>query len=186
MASAATAQKLSPGIAHDPEFDAAFYAPYEAAAQAAFEMLCAARRKHGGDVQAIQFRLKSPASIRGKLRKKGMPETAQAAGTCLHDVAGLRAVLGSKRAVYRFAETLMTGGVARLDAVHDYIAAPKESGYRSLHLIFSVPVVLHAQAYLVPVEIQLRTAAMDAWACMEHRLIYKPRPVAPASIPGGV
>ena len=176
MLSTATAQKL-PDVSRapsDPVFGAEFYGPYEAAVQAALEMLCAARKKHEGDVLALHFRLKSPASIRGKLRKKGMPEPAASAGLCLRDVAGLRAVLVSRQAVYRFAHTLMTSGVARLDEVHDYIAAPKQSGYRSLHLIFSVPVVLDSQAYLVPVEIQLRTASMDAWACMEHRLIYKP------------
>lgn len=176
MSSAATAQKLpaSPYIACDPVFNAEFYRPYEAAVQAAFEMLCAARIKHNSDVLALHFRLKSPASIRDKLQKKGMPETAQTAGACLRDVAGLRAVLTSRQAVYRFARTLLTSGVAQLETVHDYIASPKKSGYRSLHLILSVPVFLDSQAYLVPVEIQLRTAAMDAWACMEHRLIYKP------------
>lgn len=176
MSSPATAQALTPhdAIAGDPTFDAEFYSPYEAAAQAAFEMLCAARSRHVSDVLTLHFRLKSPASIRGKLRRKNMPETAQAAGACLHDIAGLRAVLTDTQAVYRFAQTLLASGVAQLDAVHDYIAEPKESGYRSLHLIFSMPIVLNAQAYLVPVEIQLRTASMDAWACMEHRLIYKP------------
>ena len=176
MISTATAQKLQDNfsISCDPVFNADFYGPYEAAVQAALEMLCAARARHEGDVLTLHFRLKSPASIRGKLRKKGMPETVQSAGSCLRDIAGLRAVLTSRQAVYRFAHTLMTSGVAQLDEVHDYIAAPKQSGYRSLHLIFSVPVVLDSQAYLVPVEIQLRTASMDAWACMEHRLIYKP------------
>lgn len=176
MVSTATAQKLpdAPSTPCDPVFNAEFYGPYEAAVQAALEMLCAARRKHESDVLALHFRLKSPASIRGKLRKKGMPETALSAGLCLRDVAGLRAVLTSRQAVYRFAHTLIASGVAQLDEVHDYIAAPKQSGYRSLHLIFSVPIVLDSQAYLVPVEIQLRTASMDAWACMEHRLIYKP------------
>lgn len=176
MISSAAAQERhdAPAMSSDPVFGATFYGPYEAAVQTALEMLCAARSKHEGDVLAIRFRLKSPASIRGKLRKKGLPETAQAAGMSLRDVAGLRAVLVSRRAVYRFAHTLMTSGVARLDKVHDYIASPKASGYRSLHLIFSVPVMLDSQAYLVPVEIQLRTPVMDAWACMEHRLIYKP------------
>lgn len=171
---AAKALSASSAIGGDPVFSADFYAPYEAAIQTAFEMLCAARARHSSDVLALHFRLKSPASIRGKLRKKGMPETAQAAGACLHDVAGLRAVLADKPAVYHFAQTLTQSGVAQLDAVHDYIAAPKKSGYRSLHLILSVPVMLDFQPYLVPVEIQLRTAGMDAWACMEHRLIYKP------------
>lgn len=176
MISTAAAQKLSAVSCApcDPVFDARFFRPYEAAVQTAFGMLCAARAKHEDDVLALHFRLKSPASIRGKLRKKGMPETALSAGLCLRDVAGLRAVLTSRQAVYRFAHTLMTSGIAQLDEVHDYIAAPKRSGYRSLHLIFSVPVMLDFQMYLVPVEIQLRTASMDAWACMEHRLIYKP------------
>ena len=176
MLSTAAAKSLPNdfSISPDPVFSSEFYGPYEAAVQAALEMLCAARIRHAGDVLTLQFRLKSPASIRGKLRKKGMPETAQAAGLCLRDVAGLRAVLTSRQAVYRFAHTLMTCGVAQLDEVHDYIAAPKQSGYRSLHLIFSVPVVLDSQAYLVPVEIQLRTEGMDAWASVEHRLVYKP------------
>lgn len=176
MMSTAAAQKL-PAVScapSDPVFDAEFFAPYEAAVQTALGMLCAARARHESDVLALRFRLKSPASIRGKLRKKGLPETAQAAGLALRDVAGLRAVLASRQAVYRFAHTLMVSGLAQLDEVHDYIAAPKRSGYRSLHLIFSVPVMLDSQAYLVPVEIQLRTPSMDAWACMEHRLIYKP------------
>lgn len=167
MAQDAALRALPPG---DPVFDAEFYAPYESAVQAAMKMLCAARLQHEGDVLALRFRLKTPSSIRGKLRKKGMPETAQAARLCLRDVAGLRVVLVSRQAVYRFAQTLSAGSAARLEEMHDYIASPKPSGYRSLHLIFSI----RAAGQPVPVEIQLRTPAMDAWACMEHRLIYKP------------
>jgi len=159
---------------HDPVFCAAFYTPYEAAAQTALQMLCAARDKMSGDVLALHLRLKSGASIRGKLRKKGLPETAAAAGAALRDIAGLRAVLTDRNAVYRFARVLLESGVAQLEDVHDYIAAPKRSGYQSLHLILSIPVCLDGQAYMTPVEIQLRTAGMDIWACAEHRLIYKP------------
>jgi len=159
---------------HDPVFCAAFYAPYEAAAQTAFLMLCAAKDKMPGDVLALHLRLKSSASIRGKLLRKGLPETACAAGAALRDIAGLRAVLTDRQAVYRFARVLLQSSVAQLEDVHDYIAAPKRSGYQSLHLILNMPVCLDGQAYMTPVEIQLRTAGMDAWACAEHRLIYKP------------
>ena len=163
----------------DPVFSAAFYAPYSAAAQTAFLMLCAARERMPRDVLALRLRLKDSASIRGKLQKKRLPETAASAGAALHDIAGLRAVLASRQAVYRFAHVLLESGVAQLEDVHDYIAEPKPSGYRSLHLLLRVPVCMKGQAYMVPVEIQLRTADMDIWACAEHRLIYKPeKPVS--------
>ena len=55
----------------------------------------------------------------------------------------------------------------------DYIKNPKDSGYRSLHLVISVPVFLLDGCEEVPVEIQLRTVAMDFWASLEHQLRYK-------------
>lgn len=181
MQNTSSAQKLTAPVqvASDPVFTGAFYRPYEAAVETVLPLLCAARselcRQMGErSVSAVTFRLKSPGSIRDKLRKKGLPASASAAGAALHDVAGLRVVLQSVAAVYRYAELIRACDAVECFGVHDYIAAPKQSGYRSLHLIFSVPVVLDSQAYLVPVEIQLRTASMDAWACMEHRLIYKP------------
>lgn len=153
-------------------FSAAFYAPYEAAAAAGLRILCDARERMPQDVIALQYRLKSSASIRGKLRRKHLPETAPSAVAALRDIAGLRAVLSSRHAVYRYADLLMRCRELVLEDVHDYIAAPKPSGYRSLHLIARVP--LPGGSYAVPIEIQLRTAAMDAWACAEHALIYKP------------
>ena len=173
MLSNAHAQNPSPGI--DPVFSVSFYAPYEAAARAAMELLTTLRAQMPQDVLALHERMKSGASIRGKLRRKGLPETAASACAALHDVAGLRAVLSSREAVYRYADLIMHSPAAELVAIHDYIAAPKPSGYRSLHLIMRIPVCLSGYACSVPVEIQLRTAAMDAWACAEHSLIYKPR-----------
>ena len=172
MLSSAYAQKLS--AAGDPVFSAAFYAPYEAAAIAGLEILCDARASMPLDVLALHYRLKSCASIRGKLLRKHLPETAASAGAALRDIAGLRAVLSTREAVYRYAELVMSSRALALEDVHDYIAVPKPSGYRSLHLIARIPVCLPSGAYTIPIEIQLRTAAMDAWACAEHALIYKP------------
>ena len=170
---------LSNAYAHmpaglDPVFSASFYAPYEAAADTILKLLESLRTQMSPEVLSLLFRLKSGSSIRGKLRRKGLPETADSACAALHDVAGLRAVLASREAVYRFANLILASSALILDDVHDYIAAPKPSGYRSLHLIVRIPVFLSGQRYLVPAEIQLRTAAMDVWACAEHRLIYKP------------
>ena len=60
-----------------------------------------------------------------------------------------------------------------LVARRDYIENPKESGYRSLHLVIRIPVFLSSHTELVPVEVQIRTIAMDFWASLEHQLRYK-------------
>lgn len=172
MQNGASAQRMNAG--EDPVFTRAFYAPYEQAALSALAMLCAARarmsRAGGRDgVRAMTYRLKTPSSIRGKLLLRGLPVTREAART-LNDIAGLRAVLGGVGDVYRFADALLLPGTAELISARDYIASPKPSGYRSLHLILR----LRAGERLVPAEIQLRTAPMDLWASLEHDAIYKP------------
>ena len=157
-------------------FTPAFFAPYQSAIETALEILCETRRKMPDlyDVRTVTFRLKSPASIRGKLLKKRLPATAVCARIALQDIAGLRVVLDSTPSVYRFAALLRQSSVWELVEEQDYIAHPKQSGYRSLHLIVRIPVRVHNQVYLIPAEIQLRTAPMDIWANIEHELIYKP------------
>lgn len=159
-------------------FDFSFYAPYKAAVETAFLSLCAARMQLEEEhtpfaVRSMTFRLKSPSSIREKLLRRGLPQNAQGAAS-LHDVAGLRVVLSSVEAVYHFADILRASTAWQFVCARDYIAAPKKSGYRGLHLVMLVPVCLNGQNVSVPVEIQLRTPAMDMWACVEHDLCYKP------------
>ena len=160
------------------DFGFSFYAPYEAAVETAFLALCAARMQLEEEstpfaVRSMTFRLKSPASIRDKLTRRGLPQSAEGAAY-LHDIAGLRVVLSSVEAVYRFADILRASPSWQFVCARDYIAVPKKSGYRSLHLVMLVPVCLNGQNASVPVEIQLRTPAMDMWACVEHDLCYKP------------
>ncbi len=157
-------------------FTPLFFAPYQAAIEAALEVLCEARSHMPGpyDVRSVTFRLKSPASIRGKLLKKRLPASAVCARAALQDIAGLRVVLASTSSVYHFAALLRESLVWELAEEQDYIAQPKQSGYRSLHLIVRIPVRVHNQLYMMPAEIQLRTASMDVWANIEHELIYKP------------
>ena len=160
-------------------FSPGFYQPYAVAVQTAFMLLCALRDKRRTDgndpgVEALTFRLKTPASIGGKLRRKGLPVTPAAASAALHDIAGLRVVLSETRQVYEFARLICDSPVVELCALRDYIAHPKRSGYRSLHLILRVPVTVGREQLLVPVEVQLRTAAMDIWASIEHDVVYKP------------
>ena len=159
------------------EFSPAFYKPYEAAVETAFLTLCAARTQFELDtpyaVRSMTFRLKSPASLQDKLVRRGLTQDASGAAM-LNDIAGLRVVLSSIQAVYRFAELLKKMDNWQFVLARDYIACPKASGYRSLHLVMHVPVCVERQRAVVPVEIQLRTPAMDMWACVEHDLCYKP------------
>ena len=160
------------------DFDVSFYAPYEAAVETAILALCAARMQLEEErtsfaVRSMTFRLKSPASIRDKLARRGLPQSAEGAAH-LHDIAGLRVVLSSVEAVYRFADILHGSPSWQFISERDYISSPKPSGYRSLHLVLLVPVCRNGRSASVPVEIQLRTPAMDMWACVEHDLCYKP------------
>ena len=160
------------------DFGFSFYAPYEAAVETAFLALCAARMQLEEEstpfaVRSMTFRLKSPASIRDKLTRRGLPQSAEGAAY-LHDIAGLRVVLSSVEAVYRFADILRASPSWQFVCARDYIAVPKKSGYRSLHLVMLVPICRSGKSASVPVEIQLRTSAMDMWACVEHDLCYKP------------
>ena len=124
-------------------------------------------------IHHIDARLKSPASIAEKLCRKGMPATLEAAEENLTDIAGVRIVCNYLEDIYRVADLLVHQGDIELVRRRDYIREPKETGYRSLHLVVRVPVFLSSHTELVPVEVQIRTIAMDFWATLEHQLRYK-------------
>ena len=180
MTAASSLQKTANDqlIASETVFTSHFFLPYQRAIETALAILSDVRSQMAPayEVCTIAFRLKSPASIRGKLLKKHLPVTAACAHAALQDIAGLRVVLDSTPSVYRFADLLRASDALELIEEHDYIAHPKKSGYRSLHLIMRVPVYVKNQLYMVPAEIQLRTVSMDMWASIEHALIYKPVP----------
>ena len=50
---------------------------------------------------------------------------------------------------------------------------PKESGYKSYHMLVTVPIFLTDGVVDTKVEIQIRTIAMDFWASLEHKIYYK-------------
>ncbi len=124
-------------------------------------------------INSIQSRLKSPASIRDKLLRRGLPTTVDAIAAHLNDVAGVRVVCAFPRDVYTLAAALLSQDDVQLIEKKDYIQHPKKNGYRSLHLIVAVPIFLAREKRIMRVEIQLRTIAMDTWASLEHQLHYK-------------
>lgn len=124
-------------------------------------------------IHHMESRIKSPQSIAQKLMRKGLALTPQAAMDNLHDIAGIRVVCAYLNDAYTIAELLTQQDDIRLLQTRDYIQNPKPNGYRSLHLIVEVPVFLSEGKLLLPVEVQIRTIAMDFWASLEHQLRYK-------------
>lgn len=124
-------------------------------------------------INSIKSRLKSPRSIKDKLRKKNIPFSIDAIEENINDVAGIRVVCNSPEDVYSLADALLSQDDIKLISKKDYIANPKPNGYRSYHLIVSIPIFLAHEKRIMKVEIQLRTIAMDFWASLEHQLRYK-------------
>ena len=124
-------------------------------------------------LKSIDGRIKSVKSICGKLQKKNLPLTLANASAYLSDIAGIRVICHYMRDIYEIKERLLAQDNVSLIKMSDYIENPKPSGYRSLHLIVSTSVHLADKNVNVPVEIQLRTVAMDSWAGLEHVLKYK-------------
>lgn len=123
-------------------------------------------------IHHMECRLKSPQSLFEKMDRKGldmdMEEIRQ-----ITDFAGVRVICNYMDDVYAVAALLLKQDDIKLIRKRDYIKEPKPSGYRSLHIIVEVPVFLSDRTEHVPVEIQLRTIAMDTWASLEHELKYK-------------
>ena len=93
--------------------------------------------------------------------------------TNLYDIAGVRVICSFKDDVYKIASFLMRQDDIMLIKMKDYIENPKPNGYRSLHLILTIDVCFEERKAQVPIELQLRTIAMDFWASLEHQLRYK-------------
>ncbi len=130
-------------------------------------------------IRSIDSRIKSVKSICAKLEKRNLPVTIESAAKNLTDIAGIRVICPYIEDIYSIKDRLLAQDSIKLLRCSDYIKNPKPSGYRSLHLIISVSLCLADCNITLPVEIQLRTVAMDSWAGLEHKLKYKnPRGVS--------
>ena len=124
-------------------------------------------------IHHMESRLKSLKSIVDKLQRKGLPLTLASAQKELYDIAGVRVICNYIDDIYDLADMLCGQGDVAVLRRRDYIQEPKPNGYRSLHLTVRIPVFLSTGSVGVPVEIQIRTIAMDFWASLEHQLRYK-------------
>lgn len=137
---------------------------------------------HHNPIHHIESRLKSAESITAKLKKNGFPLTLESLQENLMDIAGVRVICCYIDDIYRLSDMLLRQTDIELIARKDYIRDPKPNGYRSLHLVVRLPIFLSEKTVYVPVEVQIRTVAMDFWASLEHSLRYKPQ----EEIPNGI
>ncbi len=133
-------------------------------------------------IEHVSSRVKSPQSITDKARRKGVAVTTESLRANILDIAGLRLICSFQNDIFQVRERLLTHGDLRLREERDYISNPKPNGYQSLHLLVEVPVYLAGGRQWVPVEIQLRTVAMDFWASLEHKIHYKYRGEVPPDL----
>ena len=130
------------------------------------------RHRHN-PIHHIETRIKSLPSIVKKLRSSNHPVSMITAKKYVHDIAGVRVVCRYVDDIYRIAELLLSQDDISLIQEKNYIENPKPNGYRSLHIVVDVPVYMSQGKLFIPVEIQIRTVAMDFWATLEHGIRYK-------------
>ena len=124
-------------------------------------------------IEHIKARIKSSESIVKKLKKNGYESTIENMVNHVKDIAGVRIICSFTSDIYQIVEMIENQKDIKVISVKDYITYPKASGYKSYHMIVTVPVYLSDRIVDTKVEIQIRTVAMDFWASLEHKIHYK-------------
>ena len=124
-------------------------------------------------IEHIKSRLKTPESIVKKLKRGGYEVTIPNMIEHLSDIAGIRIICSFSPDIYRIAEMIARQSDVTVLVVKDYIKNPKPNGYKSYHMVVTIPIYLSDGPVDTKVEIQIRTIAMDFWASLEHKIYYK-------------
>ena len=124
-------------------------------------------------IEHIKSRIKSSESIVKKLRRNGHESTIENMVEYVNDIAGIRVICSFSSDIYRIADMLSNQNDIKVLSIKDYIKNPKPSGYKSYHMLVTVPIYLSDRIVHAKVEIQIRTVAMDFWASLEHKINYK-------------
>lgn len=133
-------------------------------------------------IEHTKSRVKTLESIMNKISRKGIPFSLDDIKHHIKDIAGLRITCSFIADIYQIRDMLKNQFELRVLEEKDYIENPKPNGYRSLHLVVEVPVVMSDGRENVCVEIQIRTIAMDFWASLEHKIFYKYNQSVPSSL----
>ena len=124
-------------------------------------------------IEYVKKRVKNPESIAKKLTRYGYDQSIENMVTYCNDIAGMRIVCSFTSDIYRLADMIGRQSDITVISVKDYIKTPKDSGYKSYHMLVTVPIFLSDKVVDTKVEVQIRTIAMDFWASLEHKIYYK-------------
>ena len=124
-------------------------------------------------IEHVTSRIKSSESIVKKLKRHGLEVNMDNMQNCLSDIAGIRIVCSFTSDIYRIADRISSQSDIQVLTVKNYIANPKPNGYKSYHMVVTIPIYLSDGPVDTKVEIQIRTIAMDFWASLEHKIYYK-------------
>ena len=133
-------------------------------------------------IEHVKSRIKEPQSIVKKLKRQGHEVTLENMLKYIKDIAGVRIICSFTSDIYRIADMLAQQADLKVLELTDYLSQPKVSGYRSYHMLVTVPVYLSDGVVDTKVEIQIRTIAQDFWASLEHKIYYKFEGNGPAFI----
>jgi hypothetical protein len=120
------------------------------------------RRKAGAiyEKALVAQRIKRLPAIQHKLERMQHLRLSE-----LQDIAGCRCVLNSVAQVRSLHRSYMESDIRhRVVKTYDYIAAPKRTGYRSLHLVYEYRSDKSEEHNGRKIEMQLRTRLQHAWA----------------------
>ena len=146
---------------------------YEEAFEMVIDFVSLEQMYKHNPIHHMERRVKEMRSLIKKLDRKGYPINTESAKEYILDIAGIRVVCNYMDDIYVIEELLLKQADVQLIKRKDYIKTPKGNGYRSLHIVVSIPVFLAHSVEKVPVEIQIRTIGMDMWASLEHKIRYK-------------
>ena len=124
-------------------------------------------------IEYVKARIKTPKSIVKKLKRYGKETSIENMINYINDIAGIRIVCSFTSDIYKLAEMIGKQKDLTVVSVKDYIKNPKESGYKSYHMLVTIPIFMSDRTVNTKVEIQIRTMAMDFWASLEHKIYYK-------------
>ena len=122
-------------------------------------------------IEQVEGRVKSVVSILDKCQKKGI--SIDDVTEKIEDLAGVRIICQFVEDIERVVELLHKRTDIEIKTEKDYVTTPKDSGYRSYHMIVWYTVETMEGPKRIMVEIQIRTMAMNFWATVEHSLQYK-------------
>lgn len=139
-------------------------------------------RYHRSPIEHIESRIKTPESLLKKMLRNEVPFTLKDLEENIFDIAGVRVICSFQSDIFDLVNMIRKNKEIEILKEKDYVNNPKQSGYRSYHMILKVPIYLTTGPEKVIVELQIRTMAMDFWASLEHKIKYKYDGIIPEGV----